>query len=164
MWDNHVMPFPLCTDKRVANCCTSEWSVPIIVIGKKAGTLQLCIYYRWLNNITCADMYPMPRVDELLDKIGQEQYITTLDLTRRYWQVPVAEELCSKMAFSKPLGLYQFKVMPIGLCEAPAMFQRLMDQLLHAVETFMAAYSDDVVIYSDCWEDHQYYILLFSMG
>ena len=70
----------------------SEWSAPIVAVGKKDGTLRLCVDYRRLNSVTRANPYPMLRIDELLDGIGQAQYITTLDLTWGYWQVPVAEE------------------------------------------------------------------------
>ena len=67
----------------------SKWPAPIVVVGKKDVTLRLCADYRWWNSVTCVDAYPMPQVDELLDGIGQAWYITTLDFTRGYWQVPV---------------------------------------------------------------------------
>ena len=97
----------------------------------------------------------MLRIDELLDGIRQTQYITTLDLTLGYWQVPVAEESRPKTAFTTPMGLYQFTVMPYGLCGAPATFQRLMDRLLRGLESNVAAYLDDIVIFSNSWEDHR---------
>ena len=97
----------------------SGWSAPIVAVGMKDGTLWLCVNYRQLNSVTRADPYPMPRINELLDGIRQAQYITTLDLTRRYWQVPVTEESRPKTAFTTPIGLYQFTVMPFGLCGGP---------------------------------------------
>ena len=82
--------------------------------------------------MTQGDAYPMPRVDELLDQPGNRQYMTTLDLASGYWQVPVIESVSSlegqhKTTFTTPYGLYHFKVMPFGLCGAPATFQRMMD-------------------------------------
>ena len=102
--------------------------------------------------MTRADAYPMPHIDELLDRIGNARYITTLDLTRGYWQVPVAEDARLKTAFTTPSGLFQFTVMPFGLSGAPATFQRLMDKLIRGLEESVAAY---VVVYSNTWNEHQ---------
>lgn len=81
-------------------------------------------------------------------------YITTMDLTRGYWQVPVAEQDRPKTAFTTPQGLYQFNVMPFGLQGAPATFQRLMDRVLRGLDEFAAAYLDDVVVFSSTWKEH----------
>ncbi len=132
----------------------SEWASPIVLVKKKDGTMRLCVDYRRLNSVTTADAYPMPRIDDLLDKLGQARYITTLDLARGYWQVPVAMRDRAKTAFTTPMGLYQFRVMPFGLSGAPATFQRMMDTLLRGTENFAAAYLDDLVVYSATWEDH----------
>ena len=72
----------------------------------------------------------MPRVDELIDRLGNAKFITTLDLTRGYWQVPMEEASRPMTAFTTPFGLYQFQMMPFGLSGAPATFQRLMDKVL----------------------------------
>ncbi len=96
----------------------------------------------------------MPRVDELIDRLGPAKYISTLDLTRGYWQVPVDPESRPMTAFTTPFGLHQFRVMPFGLHGAPATFQRLMDKVLAGLEDYAAAYIDDVAIYSDTWEEH----------
>ena len=77
--------------------------------------------------------YPMPRVDEMIDKLGSARYITTLDLSRGYWQVPVSKDSRPLTAFVTPYGLYQFKVMPFGLNGVPATFQRLMDEVLRGL-------------------------------
>ena len=77
--------------------------------------------------MTKYDAYPMPRIEEMLDQIGNAHFITTLDLAKGYWQVPMSEEDKEKTAFVSPKGLFQFVTMPFGLCGAPAMFQRMMD-------------------------------------
>uniref|UniRef100_A0A1X7T9K4 Reverse transcriptase domain-containing protein n=1 Tax=Amphimedon queenslandica TaxID=400682 RepID=A0A1X7T9K4_AMPQE len=77
----------------------------------------------------------MPRVEELLDTIGDAELITTLDLAKGYWQVPVNEKDREKTAFTSPRGLYQFKTMPFGLSGAPATFQRMMDEILRGTDT-----------------------------
>ena len=101
----------------------SEWSSPIVVVKKKDRNIQLFIDYHRLNSTTPFDAYPMPRTDELIDRLGGAKYITTLDLAKGYWQVPMKEEDKAKTAFTTPNGLFQFKVMPFALSGAPATFQ-----------------------------------------
>ena len=125
-----------------------------MLVPKKDGTMRMCVDYRKLNSVSAADAYPMPRVDELIDRLGNAKYISTLDLTRGYWQVPVAQDSQDKTAFTTPFGLFNFTVMPFGLHGAPATFQRMMDNLLTGAEEYAAAYLDDLVIYSDTWEQH----------
>lgn len=133
---------------------SSEWAFPIVLVKKKDGTLRMCVDYRRLNAVAQADAYPMPRVDDLIDSLGKARYITTLDLARGYWQVPVEKESRSRTAFTTPFGLFQFKVMPFGLHGAPATFQRMMDEILRDCTGYAAAYLDDVVIYSMTWNNH----------
>ena len=121
----------------------SEWAAPIVLVKKKEGSLRLCVDYRQMNFITQMDAYPMPRIDDLIDRLGKAKYITTLDLTRGYWQVPVVEEDQHKTAIATPFGLFQFRV---GLCGAPTTFQRMKDCLIEGLEDFTAAYLDDLVI------------------
>ena len=96
----------------------------------------------------------MPRIEELLDSVGCSQYLTTLDLAKGYWQVPMAEEDQAKTAFVSPKGLYQFTTMPFGLRGAPATFQQLMDRVLRGTESFAGVYLDDILIHSSTWEEH----------
>ena len=133
---------------------TSEWASPVVLVKKKDGALRLCVDYRKLNGASLSDAYPMPRIDELIDRLGHARYITTLDLTRGYWQVPLAESAKSKTAFATPFGLFQFNVMPFGLQGAPATFQRMMDRMIRGMEEFAASYIDDLVVYSRTWEEH----------
>ena len=114
----------------------SKWALPMVIIRKKDDTIHLCIDNHRLNAVTHMDAYPMPRMEEILDQVGQAKYITTLDLAKGYWQVPVAEEDRHKTAFITPGGLYQFKMMPFGLCGAPTMFQRMMDQVIRGLHKF----------------------------
>ena len=108
-----------------------------------------------MNSVSQADVYPMPRIDDLIDRLGIAKYISTTDLTRGYRQVPVAEDSRSKTAFTTPfLGLFQFKVMPFGLHGAPATFQRMMDRLLDGLRDCVGACLDDLVVYSTSWREH----------
>jgi len=96
----------------------------------------------------------MPRIDDLLNCLEKANFISTIDLTQGYWQVPVAENDYNKTAFHSPFGFFQFKVMPFGFQGAPATFQRMMDCLLHGLNSFSAAYLDDLVLFSETWEEH----------
>lgn len=143
---------------RVIEPSSSEWSSPMVIIPKKDGSLRVCIDFRKLNAQSKFDAYPMPRIDDLLEKIGRAQYITTLDLCKGYWQVPLNPQSRPYSAFRTPLGLYQFTVLPFGLHGAPATFQRLMDRVLQGCEDWSAAYLDDVVIYSNSWAEHLHHL------
>ena len=92
----------------------------MVIVKKKHGSLRLCVDYRYLNEVSQVDAYPMPRVDDIIDRLGHASFITPIDLCRGYWQVPVTAESRPKTAFSTPIGLFQFNFMPFGLCGAPA--------------------------------------------
>ena len=132
----------------------SEWSSPIVLVPKKDGRLRMCVDYHRLNTVSRLDDYPMPRIDELIDQLGKEKFISTLDLMKGYWQLPVTMKDRHKPAFVTPFGLYQFKMMPFGLIRAPATFQRMLDRLVQGCQAFAAAYLDDLVIFSNTWEEH----------
>ena len=132
----------------------SDWTSPIVLVRKKDGSICLCVDYRKLNAQSKVDAYPMPRIEDILDRVGKANFITTLDLPRGYWQVPVADEDRHKTAFTSPFGLYQFCVMPFGLNGAPGTFQRLMNEVVQDLEKFAHAYLDDLVVFSDTWREH----------
>ncbi|XP_068121096.1 uncharacterized protein [Hyperolius riggenbachi] len=132
----------------------SEWSSPIVLVPKPDGSLRFCNDFRKLNEVSKFDTYPMPRVDELIERLGPARYITTLDLTRGYWQIPLTPTAREKTAFSSPQGLFHYVRMPFGLHGAPATFQRLMDEVLRPHQHFASVYLDDVVIFSSDWESH----------
>ncbi|XP_074792474.1 uncharacterized protein LOC141975750 [Natator depressus] len=136
--------------------CPSEsaWASPVVLVPKPDGEIRFCVDYRKLNAVTRPDNYPMPRTDELLEKLGRAQFISTLDLTKGYWQVPLDESAKERSAFTTHLGLYEFNVLPFGLRNAPATFQRLVDGLLAGLGEYAVAYLDDVAIFSDSWADH----------
>jgi len=132
----------------------SPWCSPIVLVTKKDGSIQFCVDYRRVNDVSRFDAYPMPRVDEVLDRLGTARFFTTLDLTKGYWQIPLSPESKEKTSFSTPYGLYQIRTLPFGLFGAPATFQRLMDRVLRPHTAYAAAYLDDVIIHSDSWAEH----------
>lgn len=96
----------------------------------------------------------MPRVDELVERLGRAKYLSTLDLCKGYWQVPLKPACKELTAFRTPFGHFQFRVLPFGLHGAAATFQRMMDKILHGTEDYAAAYLDDIIIFSQSWEEH----------
>ncbi|XP_026050763.1 uncharacterized protein LOC113037671 [Carassius auratus] len=131
----------------------SEWCHPIVLVPKKDGSIRFCIDFRYLNSVSQFDSYPTPRISDLIDRLGQSKYLTTMDLSKGYWQIPLTPPSRPLTAFRTPRGLFHFKVLPFGLHGAVATFQRLIDQVLRGLP-FAAAYLDDIVIYSNTWEEH----------
>ncbi|KAJ1085658.1 hypothetical protein NDU88_005787 [Pleurodeles waltl] len=137
----------------------SPWASPVVLVPKphtKDGKkeMRFCVDYRGLNSVTKTDAHPIPRADELIDKLGAAKFLSTFDLTAGYWQIKMAPGAKEKTAFSTPDGHYQFTVMPFGLKNAPATFQRLVNQVLAGLESFSTAYLDDIAVFSSTWQDH----------
>ena len=121
---------------------------------KKDGDYRFCVDFRRVNSVTKKDAHPMPRIDEILDQLGGARYFSTLDLASGYWQVPLREEDMEKTTFSVGADHYEFTVMPFGLTNAPATFQRMMGNLLKGIKGCLV-FIDDIIIFSDTWEQHQ---------
>ena len=132
----------------------SPYGSPIVMVKKTDSTWRFCIHYRRLNAKTVFDSQPMPRVDELIEKVGAARYISTIDLAKGYWQIGLDDEAKQKSAFVTPFGCYRFNVMPFGMVCAGATFMRLMNTVLHGAESYASAYIDDIVIHSESWEEH----------
>ena len=111
----------------------SPCSSPVVIVTKKDRGSQLCVDYHRLSDITVKDAYPLPRIDDTLDMLAGKQCFWTLDLASGYWQVSMSQEARIKTAFATHSGLFQFRVMPFGLCNAPATFKRLMDRVLQGL-------------------------------
>ena len=146
-------------DQGVIQPSVSPWASPIVLVKKKDGTLRFCVNYRSLNSVTKSDTFPLPRIDDLLDQLGKAQYFTTLDLAAGYWQIQVHPDSREKTAFITHRGLYEFRVMPFGLMNAPAAFQRLMQLVLMELnpedgKDFVSVYIDDIIVFSASLEDH----------
>eukprot|EP00731_Ephydatia_muelleri_P035738 Em0153g13a len=134
---------------------SSPWASPIVLVQKKDGSVRFCIDYRKLNAVTTKDAYPLPRIDDTLDTLCGSKWFSTLDLLSGYWQVEMSPEDRHKTAFCTPQGLFEFKVMPFGLCNAPATFQRLMDLVLAGLQwSKCLVYLDDVILLGTTFGEH----------
>lgn len=138
----------------------SPWSSPIWIVPKKqdASGLQkwrIVIDYRKLNNKTKQERFPIPNIDELLDKLGKAQYFTTLDLASGFHQISMHPDSIEKTAFSTDHGHFEFLRMPFGLKNAPATFQRMINEVLKDyINQICLVYMDDVIIFSTTLDEH----------
>ena len=133
----------------------SPWASPVVLVKKPDGSDKFCVDFRALNDITKKDSYPLPRVAESLGALFGTQYFSSMDLMSGYWQIEMDPESREKTAFVTHAGLFEFNVMPFGLCNAPSCFQRLMECVLRSLNWRIALiYLDDVLVYSRTFRDH----------
>lgn len=131
----------------------SDWSSPCLLVPKPDGSVRFCTDYRKVNNVTKSDSFPIPRLDDCIDKVGKAKYITKIDLLKGYWQVPLTDKAKEISAFVTPDGFYQYKVMPFGMKNSAATFQRLVNKTISGIEG-CDGYIDDIDIYSDNFGEH----------
>ena len=131
----------------------SPWASPVVMVAKKSGDWRFCVDYRRLNNVTTKDSYPLPRIDECLDLVAGSSWFCALDLKSGYYQVPLSPESRPKSAFCTGRGLWQFKVLSFGLCNAPATFARMMDKVLADIpRQECLVYLDDILVHGRSFE------------
>ena len=129
---------------QVVQLSKSPWARSVVLMQKKDGSHRFCLVYTVLNDVTKADHYPLPRIDDLLDKLGKAKFFPSLDLASGFH--PDSQE---KTAFSTPFDLFKFRVIPFGLKNTPSIFQKFMQQVLLGVNlddgsSFVTAYIDDL--------------------
>jgi ribonuclease HI len=133
----------------------SPFGAPILFAKKKDGGLRLCVDYRALNLLTVKNRYPLPRIDDLLDRLSGAKVFSKIDLRSGYHQIRIAPSDVHKTAFRTRYGHFEWNVLPFGLCNAPATFQRLMQDVFRAyLDVFVVVYIDDICVYSKTPSDH----------
>jgi Reverse transcriptase (RNA-dependent DNA polymerase) len=141
--------------QKVIEPATCEWASPIVLVPKPDGTLRFCVDYRRLHTITVPDTYPLPRMDECIDSLGDALVFTTLDCNSGYWQIPVHPGDRDKTTFTSHYGIYRFLRLPFGLRNAPATFQRAIDIILSGIKwKTCLVYLGDFIVFSGSRSAH----------
>ena len=138
----------------VAEPSHSPWASPIVPVPKSDGSIRLCVDYRRLNSVTVADPYYMTTLEEILEKVGSSRCLSKLDLSKGFYQIGIEQGTKEKTAFITPFGKFAFNRMPFGLRNAPAIFQRTMEEVLRGCYEYSAPYIDDIVVFSKNGVEH----------
>ena len=133
---------------------SSPWASSVVTVRKKDGGIRICVDYRAINSCTEPDPYLMPLIEEILDTLAPAAFISKIDLNKGFHQIPVNPDHIQKTAFCTPWGKFEFVVMPFGVRNGPAVFQRLMDGLLHRDLDISRVYIDDIAVFSPTWKQH----------
>src|SRR6202158_5841600 len=142
-------------DKGYIQESKSPYGAPVLFVKKKDGSMRMCVDYRALNKITIKNKYPLPRIDELLDRLLGTKYFSKIDLRSGYHQVRIANEDIHKTAFSTRYGHYEYLVMPFGLTNAPATFMNLMQSVFSKyLDESVIIFLDDILVYSKSHDEH----------
>eukprot|EP00253_Pinus_taeda_P032240 PITA_32240 len=138
---------------------SSPYGSPIVLVQKKDGTWRLYIDYRAVDKITVQNRYLIPRIDDLLAQLKGAKYFSKINLKSGYHQVPIKPSNVWKTAFKAKDGIFEWLVMPFGLTNAPTTFMRLMDDILQQfTNSFIVVYLDDILIFSESWEEHLHHM------
>ena len=133
----------------------SPWASPVVLVKKKNGASRFCVDYRQVNAVTRKDAFPLPRVDDTLDILAGSRLFSSLDLISGYWQVEVKPEGREKTAFVTSEGLYEFNVLPFGMCNGPGTFQCLINILLAGIQWHSClVYLDDIIVLGRSFTEH----------
>ncbi|MCO5578787.1 hypothetical protein L7F22_032633 [Adiantum nelumboides] len=142
-------------DKGMVRPSSSPFCSPVLLVQKKDGTYRMCVDYRALNRITIKNRFPVPRVEDLFDKLQGSTYFSRIDLKSGYHQIRIVDEDIVKTAFRTTFGLYEYLAMPFGLTNPPATFNRMMERIFQPHRNFTRVFFDNVIIYSKTIEEHR---------
>ncbi|KAJ9531759.1 hypothetical protein QJQ45_021908 [Haematococcus lacustris] len=142
--------------KKLIEPSSSPYGAPVLFVQKRDGTLRMCIDFRALNKLTVRDRYPLPRIDDLFDRVQGKTVFSSLDLQSGYHQIRITPEDVPKTAFVTPGGQFQYKVLCFGLTNAPATFQRVMNRIFEKqlLAGTVLVYLDDILVMSRSPAEH----------
>ena len=142
-------------DAKLIDPTHSYWAAPSILVKKKDGSYRLVVDYRGLNKQIEKTSWPLPRINDVIDSLDGNCYISNIDLTSEYFQMALHEESQNVTVFVTPMGLYEWKRLPIGLASAPGAFQNLMELIMAGLSYEVAlVYLDDIIIFGRSFEEH----------
>ena len=134
---------------------SSDWASAPVLVRKKDGSVRYCIDFRCVNDKTVKDLFPLPSISQCLDQLSGNMYFSTLDMASGYWQIEIDEQDRHKTAFITKFGLFEHRRMALGLCNAPATFQRVIKLVLRGLTwDKILAYLDDVIVLGKNFQDH----------
>jgi hypothetical protein len=142
-------------ERKFVRPSVSPWGAPVLLVKKKDGSMRLCIDYRQLNKVTIKNRYPLPRIDDLMDRLVGARIFSKIDLRSGYHQIKVKDEDIQKTAFRTRYGHYEYTVMPFGVTNAPGVFMEYMNRIFHPyLDQFVVVFIDDILVYSKSEEEH----------
>jgi putative transposase len=125
----------------------------VLVVKKTTGEFWMCVDYGALNKVTIPNKYPLPRIDDLLERVKGAKVFSSLDLLPAYHQIRLVDDSFVKTALKTPFGLFEYKVMPVGLTKTPSVFMAVMNDVLQGPK-FVSVYLHDILIFSKTPEEH----------
>lgn len=140
-------------DNGLAEHSISPWASPCILVPKADGTYRFCTDFRKVNSVTVKDSFPLPLIEELLDRVGNAKFVSTLDLKKGFWQIPLTDRAKTILSFVTPQGLFSYTVLSFGLCNSSATFQRVINHVIRGLPGTVA-YIDDLVVMAETREEH----------
>jgi len=135
-------------EKQFIRPSVSPWGAPVLLVKKKDGSMRLCMDYRQLNKVTIKNRYPLPRIDDLMDRLVGAEVFSKIDLRSGYHQIRVKTKDISKTAFRTRYGHYEYSVMPFGVTNAPGVSMEYMNRIFHPyLDQFVVLFIDDILVY-----------------
>jgi hypothetical protein len=139
---------------------TSQWASPVVIVQNSDASLRLTVDYRKVNNLINTDNFPMPNAESVIETLHEAKFISKLDLTKAFLQIPLTESSTKYTSFVIDNGQYEFNVVPFGIKFATGLCNRVINEILQDCRSFVANFVDDLVVYSSNFKDHLYHVNL----